>query len=47
MVCYRYESENFKEISSKWQSRLRASIDSMDATWLSPVLDLMKKPNAP
>lgn len=43
MVCYRYESENFKEVSSKWQARLRASIDSMDSDWLTPVFDLIKK----
>ena len=43
MVSYRYESENFKEISTLWQARLRTSIDSMDANWLTPVLDLMKK----
>lgn len=40
--CYRYEAENFKELSSMWQARLRASIDSMDSHWLDPVLDLLK-----
>lgn len=40
--CYRYEAENFKELSGMWQARLRASIDSMDCHWLDPVLDLLK-----
>lgn len=44
LVCFRYEADNFKELSGNWQARLRASIDSMDSHWLAPVLDLMKKP---
>lgn len=42
MLCFRYDSELFKEVSSNWQARLRASLDSMDSRWLEPVLRLMK-----
>lgn len=42
LVRYRYEADAFKELSAKWQERLRASLDSMDSDWLNPVLNLMK-----
>jgi putative proteasome-type protease len=42
MVCYRYEAEDFREISVRWQARLRNSIDSMDSDWLAPVIQLMQ-----
>lgn len=42
LVRYRYEAEAFKELSATWQDRLRASLDSMDSDWLSPVLKLIE-----
>lgn len=43
LSCYRYETESFKEVSSRWQTRLRASVDAMDSQWLNPVIQMMER----
>ncbi len=42
LTCYRYEAEDFKEISGVWQARLRASVDAMASDWLEPILALTR-----
>ena len=37
LVEHRFEMEDFRELSSLWQSRLRASIDSMPEEYIHPM----------